>query len=294
MRIGFMARFDRERIVFMQKYGFGCVELFAWPNEPFIPGKDGWKDRAAEVKAGLEQAGIRISCLAGFYANHMDPDPEAARVHSNHVRNCIRLAEEMRVPVAAGFAGRILNEPLEKSIPKFKQIWSEHAKAAEDAGVKIAFEHCPMGTFHSVFGGNNCMCTPDMWDKCFDAVPSETLGLEWDASHLICQFIDPVLNIRQYGRRVYHVHAKDAKVYRDVADRYGIYHPGAIEHCFPGLGDSDWGAIIKELLRAGYRGDLNIEGRHDAVFRDHEDGPAFEDWGLRIALRHLSQFVDGE
>jgi len=294
MRIGFMARFDQERIAFMKEHGFGCVELFSFPDEPFIPGKDGWKDKAAEARDGFAEAGIRISCLAGFYANHMDADPEVARRHFEHVRNCLVLAREMNVPVVAGFAGRILNEPLDKSLPMFKKIWSEHAKAAEDAGVKIAFENCPMGTFHSVFGGNNCICTPDMWDKCFDAVPSEALGLEWDASHLVCQSIDPVANIRRYGNRIYHVHAKDAKLEREVADRYGIYHRGAVEHCFPGLGDSDWGLIVKELLRTGYRGDLNIEGRHDTVFRNHEGGSQFEDWGLRIALSHLSQFIDGE
>jgi len=207
------------------------------------------------------------------------------------VRNCIVLAEQMGVPVVAGFAGRVVHEPLEASIEPFKKIWSEHARFAEDHGVKIAFEHCPMGHFHSPFGGNNCICTPAMWERCFEAVPSEALGLEWDPSHLICQFIDPVQNLRLWGRKVYHVHAKDAKVYRDVVDRYGIYHPGAIEHCFPGLGDSDWAAIIKELHRAGYASDLNIEGWHDAVYRDFPDGPKLEDGGLLIALRHLSQFV---
>jgi len=232
--------------------------------------------------------------LAGFYVNHMDANRENAKQHHKHVRNVITLACEMGVPVVAGFAGRIVNEDLEVSLPKFKDLWSEHAKFAEDRDIKIAFEHCPMGAFHSPFGGINCICTPDMWDKCFDAVPSEALGLEWDPSHLVCQFIDPIQNIRHYGQRIYHVHAKDAKVYPDVMDRYGIYHLGATEHCFPGLGDCDWGAIVKELYRAGYKNDLNIEGWHDVVFRDHDAGPKREDQGLLIALRHLLPLVDAE
>ncbi|HSW44149.1 MAG TPA: sugar phosphate isomerase/epimerase [Phycisphaerae bacterium] len=294
MRIGFISVFDRERIAFARQHGFTCVELHARHQDPHVPGHEGWKDRTAEIKAAYDEAGIRISCLAGFYCNHMDADPAVARSNFEHVRNVIRLARELRVPVVAGFAGRIVGEDLEASLPAFTKIWSEHARAAEDAGVKIAFEHCPMGRFHSPFGGNNCFCTPAMWERCFDAVPSEALGIEWDASHLVCQMIDPVVNLRQFGRRVHHVHAKDARVYRDVVDRYGMYHPGATEHCFPGLGDSGWGTIVKELRRAGYHGDLNIEGWHDQVFRNHPEGPQLENLGLLVALRHLSQFVDGE
>lgn len=293
MRIGFMSVYDQERIDFMRQHGFGCVELLAFPGFDYLPGQDGWKDKASEIKNAYAEAGIRISCVGGFYGNHMADDPAEAKTQHDHVRNVIALAGELGVKTVAGFAGRVVDKDLDESLPKFKAIWSEHAKAAEDAGVRIAFEHCPMGKFHSPFGGINCVATPDMWDKCFDAVPSEALGLEWDSSHLICQFIDPIANIRRYGDRIFHVHAKDAKVYRQVVDRYGIYHPGAIEHCFPGLGDSDWGQIVKELLRAGYAGDMNIEGWHDQVLVDRE-GAGREDWGLLISLRHLGPFVDGK
>src|SRR6185295_10237938 len=118
-----------------------------------------------EVKAAYGDANIRISCIGGFYANHMDADPKIAEGHRQRVRNCITLAREIGVPTVAGFAGRIMNEEIEKSLPRFKELWGEHAKFAEDNGIKIAFEHCPMGAFHSAFGGINCMGTPDMWDK---------------------------------------------------------------------------------------------------------------------------------
>ncbi len=292
MRVGFMSGYNAERIAFMKKHGFGSVELQVSRDVDYLPPKKGWQDKAAAVKTGFEQAGVRISCVAGFYDNHMDADKAKAGQLAEHVRNCILLAEHMGVGVVAGFSGRLVNEPLEASVQPFKKIWGEHAKFAEDHGIKIAFEHCPMGQFHSPLGGINCICTPAMWERCFDVVPSDAIGLEWDPSHLICQLIDPVQNLRQWAKKVYHVHAKDAKVYRDVMDSYGIYHPGSIEHCFPGVGDSDWAAIIKELRRAGYDNDLNIEGWHDAVYRDFPDGPKLEDVGLLIALRHLSQFVD--
>ncbi|UCD28009.1 MAG: sugar phosphate isomerase/epimerase [Planctomycetota bacterium] len=294
MRIGFLNKFNPERITFMKKHGFGCTELSIGPDDPFIPGKDGWKDKAAQVKTAYDRAGIRISCLAGFYDNHMDPNPNVAKQHREHVRNSIKLAQYMGVPVVAGFAGRVMDGWIDNSIKRFKEIWSEHAKFAEDHGIKIAFENCPMGWFHTPFFGNNCICTPEMWSKCFNAVPSEALGLEWDPSHLICQFIDPELNVREFARKIFHVHGKDAKVYHDKLDRFGMFSGNAIEHCFPGLGDSNWGTIIKELRRAGYNGDINIEGWHDSTFRNHKNGPKLENLGLLIAKRHLEQFVDGE
>ncbi|HOA73581.1 MAG TPA: sugar phosphate isomerase/epimerase [Phycisphaerae bacterium] len=293
MRIGFMTTHDPERIAFARSNGFGCVELIVKPDTPYLPGKDGWQDRAAQMEADFDAAGLRISCVAGFYVNHMDADPQVAAAHAEQTRRTILLAEFLGVPTVAGFSGRVVGEDLEASLPRFKQIWSEHARFAADHGVRIAFEHCPMGRFHSPFGGINCICTPAMWDRCFDAVPSDALGLEWDPSHLVCMQIDPVANARRYGSKVFHVHAKDAKVNRDAVARFGLYHEGATEHCFPGLGDTNWGAVIKELRRAGYDGDLNIEGWHDDVFQNHDNGPQLEDLGLLIAKRHLEPFVDG-
>ncbi|HID11803.1 MAG TPA: sugar phosphate isomerase/epimerase [Candidatus Latescibacteria bacterium] len=201
--------------------------------------------KALEVKEEYEGAGIEISCLAGFYVNHMDPEREEE--YKDLVRKTILLAEKMGVEVVAGFAGRVPGlEPME-CIPKFKEIWGEHAKFAQDHGAKIAFENCPMGRFHLPPGGINMMCLPDVWEAAFNEVPSDALGLEWDPSHLICMFIDPVANLRQFGS--------------------------------------------KELRRQGYDGGLDIEGWHDAVFRDHPGGPRWEREGLLVALKYLSQWV---
>lgn len=288
MRIGFMMEFNKERIEFAKKVGFKSCELRVNPSVEFFPGNPDWESKAKEVAEYYKVNDIRISCLAGFYVNHMESQKEEE--YKNLVRNVILLAEKMGVKVVAGFSGRIAGRPLRESIPKFKEIWTEHAKFAEDHGVKIAFEHCPMGEFHTPSNGINMMCTPEMWEIAFNEVNSEAIGLEWDPSHLICMFIDPVITIRKFGKRIYHVHAKDAHVNWDIVSKYGIWYPGAIEHCFPGLGDTDWRLCIKELHRVGYNNDLNIEGWHDAVYRDTAERK-MEDEGLIIAFKYLSQFV---
>ncbi|MDO8587145.1 MAG: sugar phosphate isomerase/epimerase family protein [Armatimonadota bacterium] len=284
MRIGFMMGYDRERMEFAKRYGFRSLELMAEPGNGFFPGDAGWEAKADEVKAAFAAEDLRISCVAGFYINHMDPAQEAAA--RERTRGTILLAERLGVGVVAGFAGRIVEEELDASLPKFKEMWGEHARFAEDHGVKIAFENCPMGQYGLPVGGINMMCTPDMWEKAFDAVPSPALGLEWDPSHLICMFIDPVANLKKFGAKAYHVHAKDAHVDRELMSRRGVWYPGVVEHCSPAMGDTDWALCIKELLRQGYASDLNIEGWHDAVYNREK-----EDEGLVIALRQMEQFV---
>lgn len=305
MKVGFLTSYDPGRIKFAKDNGFGSVELLTgYFEEPpaYMPDKPGWEEKALKIKDDFNKAKLAISCIGGFYVNHMEQDK--AETCKKVVRNTILLAEKIGTSVAAGFAGRVMSKPLEESLPVFKKIWSEHAKFAEDHGVRIAFEGCPMGEYNTPSGGINCICTPKMYEACFNEVKSDYIGLEWDPSHLIPLGIDPIVNLRQFGSRVYHVHAKGAKVYEPLVAKYGYWYPNAVEHCFPGFGDEDWGLIIKELRRAGYHGDLNIEGWHDIVFRDrsgmkpddvHVNAkdpimPDLEDVGLIIAKNHLKQF----
>jgi sugar phosphate isomerase/epimerase len=156
--------------------------------------------------------------------------------------------------------------------------------------------------------GYNMMARPAMWERVFSDSRADNLGLEWDASHLVCQFIDPVANILKFGRRIFHVHAKDAFINHPLLETYGVCHPGVAEHRFPGLGQSDWAQIVHALLRMGYDSDLNVEGWHDPVFHDHDRempaddtsqmtgfqrGQKLEEAGLKIALRTLLPLVEG-
>lgn len=306
MRLGFMMGFNRERMQFAVKHGFRCTELQVSPQSEYFPGQPNWQTTADEVKEAFIEMNLRISCLAAFYFNHLEgPDAEMSEPV---VRGAIDLAEYLGVPVVAGFAGKLESQPTDNlaSIPRFKEVWTDHVKYAEDHDIKIAIEHCPMGRCHLPPGGNNFLSTPEAWDAAFSEIDSEYFGLEWDPSHLICQFIDPVENLRTYGKKVNHVHAKDAHVNRDLLSKYGVYDPRVTEHCMPGLGDTNWGLVIKELIRQGYTHDLNIEGWHDAVYRD-VDGHLppdvadqagtkamqgyREDEGLLIAFNELSKWV---
>ena len=118
------------------------------------------------------------------------------------------------------------------NIPVFKEVFSPIVKQAEDKGIRIAFENCPL--FHYFpFRGINIACCPRVEDLMFDAIPSETIRLEYDPSHLICLVIDYVEIIYKYGAKISHVHTKDAELLKRNIRVKGILEPGAVRHGTP-------------------------------------------------------------
>lgn len=286
MKVGYLCRHSDREIAFATEAGFGSVQLLISPGDPLDPATTS----ADEVKAARDawgEAGIEISAL-GYYGNHLDPDPAKAAAVRAHFVALFDTAQLLGVKCICTFAGRDPEKSVLDNIPAFTQVFTEHARLAEDRGLTIGFENCPM--FHSFpFRGTNIAYCPAAWDAMFDAVPSPALGLEYDPSHLICLLIDYLQVIYDYGERIVHVHAKDAELVWPVVKRNGIMWPGAVRHRTPGMGQGDWARIISALHEVGYAGNLDIEGRHDPVYK----GPR-ENEGLVISLRHLQQYIADE
>jgi sugar phosphate isomerase/epimerase len=110
---------------------------------------------------------------------------------------------------------------------------------------------------------------PAAWERMFDAVPMENLGLEWEPCHQMLSLIDPLPQLRQWMPRIFHVHGKCATVHWDVVRRQGIHGPEPFAyHRTPGFGDCNWADVITDLRMGGFRGAIDIEGWHDPVYRD--------------------------
>jgi sugar phosphate isomerase/epimerase len=298
MRLGMLARCDAADLDLVQRLGFRCLEWVRFEESPCGSRNADWKSAADAVGEDVQRRGLRISAIAAWYRNALDPKQtdEARRV----MDRAIEVARRLKIRTIGAFPGAAIetsfNErggnlvygPAENSISAAIEFWRPIAHRAKDAGVRIAFEHCPQGAYHLPVMHWNVLGQPALWTKFFQLAGCDNLGIEWDAAHLICQMIDPLQNIREFGSRIFHVHAKDAIINEPLMRRYGICHPGVAEHRFPGLGQSDWGQIISELLRAGYDSDLNIEGWHDPIYRDH-----LEETGLRIAKQTLEPLIAG-
>lgn len=281
------------------RLGFRSVEWMRFDSGPCGIKNPKWQPYAEQFATQAKSLDIRISAIGVYYRNPMDAhQTEYAR--STWYR-AIEVAAHLGIPNICGFPGAVIEtvvdergghpvyKGFESFIPQVVAFWEPIAKAAADRGLRIAFEHCPQGPYHLPLMNYNMFGQPAMWERLFNATRCENLGIEWDASHLVCQFIDPVANIHKFGSRIFHVHAKDAFINRPLLEQYGICHPGVAEHRFPGLGQSNWAEIIHALIRAGYNSDLNIEGRHDPVYRG-----ALEDAGLLIGKRTLEACVPQE
>jgi sugar phosphate isomerase/epimerase len=308
MRIGALNVLTMPQLDRMVALGLRSVGWMRFADSAAGPTHDDWRPFAEDIAAAARARDVRISAIGAFYRNPLDPrQTDTARAV---LLRAIDVASHIGVRTVSAFAGGVVetdcNErggnpvyrPLELGLDRVLAFWEPLAAVAAGKGVRIAFENCPQGAHHLPVMGYNLMARPAMWERFFDATRHENLGLEWDPSHLVCQFIDPVANLRQFAARVFHVHAKDAYVDRALLARYGPCHAGVTEHRFPGLGQSDWAQIVRELVRAGYDSDLNIEGHQDPVYRDHDRqapsplaGRQLEDDGLRIARETLERWV---
>ena len=235
---------------------------------------------SADVARVLDGSGAIVSSL-GVFGNPLGTNSIDEETREGFAQ-AIEMAPRFGCDLVCGFAGRVVGKPVPESIPRLREVFEPLAVRAGELGVRLAFENCPMdGNWQS--GDWNIAFNPRAWEMIFEALPFENIGLEWEPCHQLCQLIDPMPQLRQYAKRIFHVHGKDAKIYDDVVARDGVL--GATPFAFhkhPGLGDTNWIRIIEELRKAGFRGCIDIEGWHDDVYRED-----LELTGQVHALRYL-------
>jgi len=242
-------------------HGFESFSITFWQTL----GGTNLKRLAAQVNEVLADSDAVISSLAVF-GNPLMSDPKA-RATRDAWRKLIDAAHLFGTDLVCGFAGRVVDKPIDQSIPRFAKVFGPLAKRARDKGVRIAFENCDMGGDWRR-GDWNIAHGPIAWEMMFNAIPSDNVGLEWEPCHQMVKLIDPMPQLRKWVKKVFHVHGKDATVLWDVVRKHGVGGPKPFAfHRTPGFGDSNWTDIISELRRGGFVGSIDIEGWHDPVYR---------------------------
>ncbi len=242
-------------------HGFESFSITFWQTTEGVD----FKKLAREVNEVLAGTGAVISSL-GIFGNPLEKEPNDLATVDGWKR-CIDNAHLFGCDIVAGFAGRVRNQPLDKSLPAFKKVFTPLARRAADKGIRLAFENCEMGgSWHT--GDWNMAQIPLVWDMMFDVVPMDNIGLEWEPCHQMVKLIDPMPQLRKYVSRIFHVHGKDATIQWDVIREHGV--TGAKQFAFhrtPGFGDSNWTDIISDLRIGGFKGSIDIEGWHDPIYR---------------------------
>ncbi|MDB5240954.1 MAG: AP-endonuclease [Spirosoma sp.] len=297
-----LADYDLNSVLkFASEHHFTCVELMCWPT-----GNAGTPERDTRRYAGVSHIDVdnlnvdQIHSLTrlhkvsisglGYYPNPLDPNPEKAEFYREHIKQIIRAAAKLGVPVVNTFIGRNPSLNITDNLKLYAKHWPAIVKEAEACNVKIGIENCPMWFTDDEWpGGKNLATTPAIWDRMFEIIPSRALGLNYDPSHLIWQMMDEVKPIYDYRDRLHHIHLKDAKLYPDKLNRVGVlanpldYHSPKL----PGLGDVRWRDFFAALTDVRYRGPVCIEVE-DKAYESHPDDVKT---AILTARNYLSQFL---
>ena len=303
MKLGFVSAILpdlslQEVAQFAAENGFATVELMCWPagkaerryaGVTHVDVVDFSAADAAEVNRVMADAGVTISGL-GYYPNPLAPDAEEARVAVEQIKRVIVAAEMLAVGVMNTFIGRDWTKSVDDNWPRFMEVWPPLVKFAEEHGVKIGIENCPMAfTADEWPGGKNLAHTPAIWRRMFEAIPSDYFGLNYDPSHMVWQQMDYLKPLRDFTDKLFHVHAKDVRVDRYQLDEVGIMATPLEFHTpkLPGLGDVDWGQFYSVLSDVGYDGPVCIEVEDRAYEASLETRKA----SLEQSGRYLNNFM---
>jgi len=301
MQLGFVSAIlpdlGLEKVVdFAAQEGFACVELMCWPP--------GAADRryagvchidvnrltdpeANRVQKLMKDSGVSISGL-GYYPNPLHPEEEHRRQVVGHLRKVISAAPRLGVRILNTFIGRNARLSVAENWEVLRAVWPDIVRHAEKEGVIVGIENCPMLFSQDEWpGGHNLAVSPAIWKALFDEIPSPNFGLNFDPSHLIWQHVDYCRAIREFGKRIVHVHAKDTRIDADKLYTHGILGLGWHIPKLPGLGDVNWGQFFAALNEVGYKGPVCIEVEDRAFEGSLEDRQR----ALRQSKRFLEQFV---
>ncbi len=286
MHLGFVSAILPELsldqvLAFAAAEKFACVEAMCWPvgrAERKFAGVthidvDGFTAaRAGEVHELCARHGVRLSAL-GYYPNPLDPDPEVSEVAVAHLRKVVLAAEMLGLATVNTFVGRDQTLSVDANWPRFLKTWRPLIAFAEDHGVRIGIENCPMSfTADEWPGGKNLMTTPVIWRRAFSDIPSASFGLNYDPSHFVLQHMDPASPLREFQDKLFHVHAKDVRIRRDRIDDVGVFaHPLEWHQPrIPGFGEMDWSRFLGSLMETTYRGPVCIEVEDDTFGKSLE------------------------
>jgi len=290
MKLGFLTaplpdRSLEELIVWGKSKGFNMIEVACWPSSfesrryagtQHIDVDNLNSDKVAQIKDVLSKNDMEISSLA-YYPNPLDADLEVREFAINHLKKVIKAAGTLGVGIVGTFVGRDKNTNDDDTLAEYKKVFGPIVKFAEENNVKLAIENCPMLWADRWPGGNNIARSPEIWEKMFDLIKSDHIGLNLDPSHLVWQQIDYVKCVDDFHEKIFHVHAKDTKMLPEKLAASGIYGFGNYVDKLAGLGDINWGAFFSALYQHGYDGVVSIEhedraweATEDLVFRGIE------------------------
>jgi sugar phosphate isomerase/epimerase len=191
------------------------------------------------------------------------------------MKTTARAAKALGCDVVTGFMGSAVwkywysfpqttEEMIENAFQEQVELWGPIFDVFDECGVRFALEVHPTEIAYDYYTTKRLFETFEYRD---------TLGLNFDPSHLIWQGLNPTVFIHDFIDKVYHVHMKDTMVNLD--GRTGILGShltfGDMRRGWNfvslGHGDVDFDKIIRVLNEGGYDGPLSVEWEDSGMDR---------------------------
>lgn len=216
-----------------------------------------------------------------------DGDPEGVRQRcAQEIKNTAVAAKKFGVKIVNGFTGSSVwknlyffpptnQDDINKGYADFASRWKPIMDVFSSNGVKFGLEVHPTEIAYDLVTAKRTL----------DAIGNHpAFGFNFDPSHFIHQFINPVEFINDFGDRIWHVHVKDSRLQLTGRNSilgghldFGDNHRGW-DFVSPGRGDVKWDQQVRALNRVGYQGPLSIEW---------EDSGMNREWGAPEALKMI-------
>ncbi len=248
-------------IAWAKDNGLGVIDL----------GSNADTEGAAVAAAGLQVGSADLKSWQGFISKDPATRQAAADANDAYFAECakhgiknyfaVMLPEDASLSRAENFGYMV------EGLSLLAPILEKH-------GGRLVVEGWP--------GPGALACTPEGYRAMIEKVPSKSIGINFDPSHLVRMGIDPIRFVEEFADRVYHVHGKDTELLAEGLYEYGSEQPATFgkgrgfgnmhwRYTIPGQGCVRWTRAFEILKAAGYAGAVSIE-LEDEFFNTDESG----------------------
>ena len=285
-KLSIITPYSPQKLAFAAQAGYEGVVVT--PSEDFNPNLS---DSAIDqILATARNAGIRIVSIEYFGPNHIDPDAGKRSAAQAEFIRALEFCHRLGCKFVGTFSGGQPGVSMQDQAAAFADIFNEkYLPVCEKLDIGMGWENYPTGV--------NFATTPAAMQAVFERVPSKRLGLEFDPSHFVRLFIDPVSAAWQFKDRILAVHAKDTEITQPVLQQVGIAGKGWWRYRIPGQGIVNWTAFLTVLLQIRFSGGIAVE--HEDQFWDLPGSGNLPDFpqqrkdGFILARRFLEQYLPG-
>jgi sugar phosphate isomerase/epimerase len=288
-RLGVLGKYTPANVEFAKTQGFTNMILNAGMNST-LNANTITDAKVDEVKATLTKFDMHVSAFQ-IDGNHIDPDPQRRARENDYIVKAINLAGRLGVPYIGTQSGKDTSKPFPEQVDEIVRVYHEkYFPACEKNKVSILWEPYPEAA--------NIATSPVGFEALFKAFgDTPYVGLQYDPSHLVRQFMDPIQTARDFVDKIYDVHLKDTEILWPVLRAGGI-NPVNGAHWWryriPGMGSIVWREFFSVLQDVGYSGAMSIEQEDPLYGADNNPGPDFSpdfQTGFIMAKRYLNQYV---